>query len=209
MTLVPARPVSRELGGRLCLAFVNSVLWRRSGTGRDLLTDFAAFVRYLVSSGGLDPASGDALVETAAARPDESSVAFDRAIELREVLYRLFSAITAGEPPATADLERLNATLARGMGTLAVRSGPAGYALGWDQTRPGLDWPMWELAVSAAAVLGSEDLAALKQCPGESCGWLFVDESRAGNRRWCSSQLCGNRDRVRRHYQRTHDSHPA
>jgi predicted RNA-binding Zn ribbon-like protein len=206
VTLVPARPISRELGGRLGLAFVNSVLWRRSGNGRDLLTDFPALVHYLVGSGGFDSASGDALLRAAATRPEESVAAFDRAIELREVLYRLFSAAAAGEQPATADLDRLNATFARGMGTLAVRSGPAGYELGWDQTRPELDWPTWEIAVSAAAVLGSDDLAALKQCPGESCGWLFIDESRAGNRRWCSSQLCGNRDRVRRHYQRTHDS---
>ena len=209
VTLVPARPISREIGGRLCLAFVNSVLWRRSGNGRDLLTDFPAFVRYLVNSGGLDPASGDALREAAATRPTESVAAFEQAIELREVLYRLFSAAAAGERPATADLDFLNATFACGMGALAVRAGPAGFELGWDRTRPGLDWPIWEIAVSAAAVLGSDDLAVLKQCPGQSCGWLFIDESRAGNRRWCSSQLCGNRDRVRRHYQRTHDSRTA
>jgi len=209
VTLAPARPISRELGGRLCLAFVNSVLWRRSGQGRDLVTDYPAFVHYLVNSEALDPATGDALLETSLARPKNSAAAFDQAVELREALYRLFSAAAAGERPATADLDRLNATFARGMGALAVRPVPSGYALDWERAPHELDSPLWEIAVSAAALLGSDDLAALKQCPGESCGWLFIDESRAGNRRWCSSQLCGNRDRVRRHYQRTHDSRPA
>ncbi|HKA68280.1 MAG TPA: ABATE domain-containing protein, partial [Actinomycetes bacterium] len=200
VTLVPARQIPRELGGRLCLAFVNSVLWRRSGAGRDLLTDYAAFVRYLVGSGGLDPATADALLETSLPRPAESQAGFGRAIELREVLYRLFSAAASDEQPATADLDRLNTALTGGLGSLEVRSVPTGFALDWAPAQHELDWPLWEIAVSAAALLGSDDLAGLKQCPGPSCGWLFIDESRAGNRRWCSSQLCGNRDRVRRHY---------
>jgi predicted RNA-binding Zn ribbon-like protein len=34
------------------------------------------------------------------------------------------------------------------------------------------------------------------------CGWLFVDESRNGSRRWCSMKDCGNRAKARRHYRK-------
>ena len=40
----------------------------------------------------------------------------------------------------------------------------------------------------------------VKACGG--CGWLFVDRTRNGSRRWCISALCGNRDKARRHYHR-------
>ncbi|MER8944136.1 CGNR zinc finger domain-containing protein [Mesorhizobium sp. M0915] len=31
------------------------------------------------------------------------------------------------------------------------------------------------------------------------CGWLFVDISRGGKRRWCNMRVCGNREKVARH----------
>lgn len=33
----------------------------------------------------------------------------------------------------------------------------------------------------------------LKACPGPDCGWVFVDRSRNGSRRWCQMSDCGNR----------------
>lgn len=204
IALTPARPVPREVGGRLCLAFVNSVLWRR-GQARDLLVDYPAFVGYLGAIGCLEQPEQDELLETARVLPGESTAVFNQLIELREALFRVLSAAAAGDQPLAADLDLLNQVIARGMRSLTVRPSTTGYALTWGPAEHGLDWPVWEIAASAAAVLDSDDLAALKQCPGESCGWLFIDESRGGNRRWCSSKLCGNRDRVRRHYQRTHE----
>ncbi|WP_083433890.1 CGNR zinc finger domain-containing protein [Nostocoides australiense] len=34
---------------------------------------------------------------------------------------------------------------------------------------------------------------------------VFVDTSRQRNRRWCPADDCGNRNRVRAHYQRGRD----
>jgi hypothetical protein len=31
-------------------------------------------------------------------------------------------------------------------------------------------------------------------CPGDDCGWVFLDHR--GRRRWCSMQSCGNRAKV-------------
>lgn len=33
----------------------------------------------------------------------------------------------------------------------------------------------------------------LRACPGPGCGWVFVDRSRSGSRRWCQMSDCGNR----------------
>ncbi|MEV6404579.1 CGNR zinc finger domain-containing protein [Streptomyces bobili] len=44
--------------------------------------------------------------------------------------------------------------------------------------------------------------AALRQCAGDNCPIVYVDMSRGRRRRWCSSEVCGNRERVARHRRR-------
>lgn len=45
--------------------------------------------------------------------------------------------------------------------------------------------------------------ARLRQCEGDHCHRVYLDTSRGGRRRWCSSEVCGNRERVARHRART------
>ncbi|PWS52238.1 hypothetical protein DLE01_06550, partial [Streptomyces sp. FT05W] len=44
--------------------------------------------------------------------------------------------------------------------------------------------------------------AALRRCQGDACRRLYLDTSRGMRRRWCSSEVCGNRERVARHRRR-------
>ena len=43
----------------------------------------------------------------------------------------------------------------------------------------------------------TERLGRVKACASDECGWIFYDRSKPGNRRWCSSTLCGNRQKTR------------
>jgi predicted RNA-binding Zn ribbon-like protein len=61
----------------------------------------------------------------------------------------------------------------------------------------GLDLPALELARAAGALLASTELETVGRCPGEGCGWLFLDTR--GRRRWCTMAVCGNRAKARRH----------
>jgi len=45
-------------------------------------------------------------------------------------------------------------------------------------------------------------LDRLKMCASEECKWIFFDRSKPGNRRWCSSAVCGNRHKTRSYRQR-------
>jgi predicted RNA-binding Zn ribbon-like protein len=40
-------------------------------------------------------------------------------------------------------------------------------------------------------------LDRLKMCSSDECHWVFFDRSKPGKRRWCSSLLCGNRQKTR------------
>ncbi|MGW2492253.1 CGNR zinc finger domain-containing protein [Streptomyces sp. NPDC001606] len=44
--------------------------------------------------------------------------------------------------------------------------------------------------------------AAVRQCAGDACPLVYLDTSRGRRRRWCSSEVCGNRERVARHRRR-------
>ncbi|MHC5701712.1 CGNR zinc finger domain-containing protein [Streptomyces sp. PKU-MA01144] len=44
--------------------------------------------------------------------------------------------------------------------------------------------------------------ARLRRCEGDGCRRVYLDTSRGRRRRWCSSEVCGNRERVARHRRR-------
>ncbi len=53
------------------------------------------------------------------------------------------------------------------------------------------------------------DRALLRACSGDGCTRVYLDTSRGHRRRWCSSELCGNRERVARHRRRVLAARPA
>jgi|Tabmets5t2r1_1033131.scaffolds.fasta_scaffold06801_4 predicted RNA-binding Zn ribbon-like protein len=64
----------------------------------------------------------------------------------------------------------------------------------------GLELPIHAVVWAAGDLLTSDSIATVKACPGDDCGWLFLDPR--GRRRWCSMSSCGNRAKVRAHAQR-------
>lgn len=202
MILLERDETPHEYGGRLCLGFANSIVWRRSDAPIDQLTSYDDVVACVARSGVLD--SPEELVELAAAHPRRAKAALAGAVRLREVLFTLFSDVASGAAPDAGSMRVLNDVLAESLAHVSVRpAGDGRFAAGWGSACH-LERPTWLVAASAASVLSSEDdRGRLKQCPGEQCGWLFVDASSSRTRRWCDSRLCGNRARVRAHYERT------
>jgi predicted RNA-binding Zn ribbon-like protein len=49
----------------------------------------------------------------------------------------------------------------------------------------------------------SGNLDRLKTCASNECQWIFFDRSKPGNRRWCSSLICGNRQKTRDYRKRS------
>ncbi|GAB3380978.1 CGNR zinc finger domain-containing protein [Amycolatopsis echigonensis] len=75
--------------------------------------------------------------------------------------------------------------------------------LRWEVETP----PHARLAVEAVldwAALEKDLPGRLRACANDECQLFLIDRSRANRARWCSMAACGNREKVRRHYQRTH-----
>lgn len=60
------------------------------------------------------------------------------------------------------------------------------------------------LAIMSAfsIVADPRELGRVKTCPGDNCGWMFVDETKNSRRTWCLMETCGNRAKAARHYQK-------
>lgn len=46
----------------------------------------------------------------------------------------------------------------------------------------------------------------VKACPLDDCQWAFLDQSRNRSRRWCSMEVCGNREKTRAFRDRHRDA---
>jgi predicted RNA-binding Zn ribbon-like protein len=167
------------------------------------LDDYPNLVSWAQDKGILSDGEVQHLVRNAEVHPAQASAVLNQAITLRETIYRIFSAAVAGRSPETADLAALNAALSQGMTHLRIIQTAAGFVWDWDGGEDALDQMLWPVVRSAGDLLTSKELERVGECAGDrGCGWLFLDMSRNHSRRWCSMELCGNRAKVRRHYQR-------
>ncbi|HEY6479369.1 MAG TPA: CGNR zinc finger domain-containing protein, partial [Streptosporangiaceae bacterium] len=67
------------------------------------------------------------------------------------------------------------------------------------------------LARDAVDLFAGPLAARIRVCAAGDCGLLYLDQSRTGNRQWCSMQRCGTRAKVRAHRARSRgaDSPPG
>jgi len=174
------------LGGRPALDFVNT---RRERWWRDVETlvipqDLAGWI----ASAGLlaeEPAVDQALLRAArdlreainaavvalgepGSCPKDVVAAIDQWLPHAHVADHL--SIRQGEAPVLAP---------------GVPAEPARHALGL-------------IARDAAEMLGTDERERIRVCASETCSARFFDRSRAGQRRWCSMQGCGNVAKARR-----------
>ena len=185
------------VGGAPCLDFVNTVDRMVAKPWVENLNDYADLCAWSEQAGSLPKAQARSLARQANAKA--AQVVLERARALREACYRLFLALAEQRPPAAADLAALNAELGPALAHLRVQGADSGFAFGWERAEEALDAPLWPVARSAAELLTSAERVHVKRCGSETCLWLFLDETKNHQRRWCDMKVCGNRAKVRAH----------
>jgi predicted RNA-binding Zn ribbon-like protein len=211
MTVKSRENKFKLIGGLSSLDFVNTVGGREAsahsgrepnyqgGFREERLDEYEDLLAWGKKSGLLSEAEVRNLERKAKDEPRTAAAVLKRAVKLREAVYRLFKAAIEGWQPDEADLNKLNEELLEARAQENVVFDKNGFHFGWkDDERVSLDKVLRMLAQSAADVLTSEDLSRVKQCGGDSCGWVFLDTSRSGNRVWCDMKDCGNLAKVHR-----------
>lgn len=187
-------------GGRLCLDYINTLRRRLTGYPHELLATYADLVAWGRQAGVLTAQQGQVLLRGAERQPREAQAVLRRAVAMREALYRIFARIAGKRAPAPEDMAALNAVLAEALAAARVVVKGHGFTWAWAEEQDGLNRPLWPVVRSAAEVLTSREVAAVRKCAASDCAWVFVDQSRNRSRRWCDMKMCGNRAKARRHY---------
>ncbi len=188
------------LGGALCLDFVNTKNWDPSEQAYDFFRDYPALLQWSLQLGIVTQPEAENLYRLASHSEREAVEASDKVHGLRDAIYRIFSTAARGGKAPLEDLILVNAALSGALSHLQVGYQKSRYVWQWADQDLSLDSPLWKVLQSTGELLTSEKEERVKRCDG--CGWLFLDTTRSGRRRWCDMSLCGNRAKARRHYAR-------
>lgn len=173
--------------GHAALDLAATVAGRLKGQPRDLLATPEYLDRWLSAAG---------LSTTAEATGEDLRAARS----LREALYRLALARARGGALHSDDLELVNRWAAEPEPVPQLEQG----GVRWIGC--GVRAQLAAIARAGVELLGGEWRDRIRECDGGGCAILFVDASRAGDRRWCSMAACGNKAKVAEFRRRRRES---
>jgi predicted RNA-binding Zn ribbon-like protein len=180
------------IGNHLTLDFSNTRPLL-NGEAVELVPDFNALLRWfhaaeLISSRDM------ALLRRQWNGSARAQQTLEAMLELRTKLRKEILAWRQGGAVHHSTVAELNQLMANHpMLTKLSVSGPESATKLYFETRKPEDL-FAPLAHSAASLFAHADRNRVRKCA--NCIGLFYDTSKKGTRRWCSMQLCGNREKV-------------
>lgn len=190
-----------RLGGSPSLDFANTMAPRFGGSPRDLLVDAETVVHWGVSAGLVQKTQLTSML----AKVEHSSHAralLTEARILREAIFAVFVANAERKPIPPQAAEALERGFIRSLERMRLVRSDRTYRWASCAERPEAILDL--VAHDAVDLLRSPRCHRVKLCASEEdCGWLFLDTTKSGTRRWCSMEICGNRAKVQR-YRRRH-----
>jgi len=183
------RPIAaiRLDGGRLCLDFVNTIHDRFAAATEDYLATPERYADWARHAGALHDDEVVKLSKTDKAQAD----LMNDISALRSSSYLALSAWIDGTPMSAGALRVINAWLRESRKDQALA--PDGRLV--LQPPPGdTRLPLKRIVLDFVDTLEAARMGTLKlkHCANHSsCGWIFADTSKNGQRRWCAMQTCG------------------
>jgi predicted RNA-binding Zn ribbon-like protein len=197
----------KYLGGDASLDLVNTVDWTVRGLANERLTSYERLTEWAEGAGLVSPTDAERLRAAARSRPRAARMVLVRARRLRSVLQHLYGGLATRTLKASG-WEDFNSELADALQRLrigrrrATRKGALRVDWTWRVPEGRLDSFLWPVVWSAAMLLTSEEADHIRVCGGTDCGWMYVDRSRNGLRRWCAMETCGTAEKTRRRRER-------
>ncbi|WP_201315462.1 ABATE domain-containing protein [Dyella sp. EPa41] len=172
------------VGGRPSLDFVNTISWPETGREHDWLSSPGNARRWF------------AAVDLPF--PRAKTVDLASLHKTRQLLARVLRPLAHGEQAPAGALAEFSKAAARAYQHRLID--PASLAWHWPAPQTAAE-ALAPILLDAADLVTAGDHQRLRFCP--SCDWLFEDQTRNGQRRWCDMADCGSRDKARRYYHRT------
>ncbi|WP_430968279.1 CGNR zinc finger domain-containing protein [Spongiimicrobium sp. 2-473A-2-J] len=188
-------------GGKLCLDYVNTIHDRFERPLRDYLQTPDDLIRWSLQAGILTTEDHRILEKTVLQKSANAEAFFAKAIQFRQVLYRLFHSISHDKKVEIGDLDAFNTFVSKSFSMLKIKRQRGKFTEGWNLESQDLHTITYPIVRDAYNLLLSDKHYRIRECP--KCGWLFFDSSKNGKRRWCSMETCGSRSKAREWYNRS------
>jgi len=185
------------VGGDPALNFANTI----SGWGtddEDWLTDYAGFARWALLAGLIDAQEHRLALRLAAANPAAAERVYAEMAELRLAFIRTLHRTLRGNNAGAGDLAAIDRWVKASAMALELHQHSGVFHHAWATPVSPLEKPLLAAAAAIGRFLFETDFEKLKLCALPTCGWLFVDVSKNGRRRWCDMSVCGNLAKARR-----------
>jgi predicted RNA-binding Zn ribbon-like protein len=175
----------RLVGGHPALDLVNTDVVSEHDRSADVMRSAREFLDWCAFAG----------LETPAPAAGDATAPLAEAAALRAALRSLFESVAKGEEMDADALRIVRETCADAVAHAEARFVDSRLSWTWPPTAARAQ--LWSVAFAAVELLRSGPAGRIKLCPG--CGFVFLDTSRSGSRRWCSMDDCGNDEKGRRY----------
>jgi predicted RNA-binding Zn ribbon-like protein len=183
-----------------CMDLINSEeLDGRDGVPEEHLPSVDAAIDYFTKRGLAHEATLRAQAESG---PGGGDGWLARLYATRSALREVWDAEVEARPPRQDALDTVN-DLLRQAPRIELVPGEGGIGVGHRHTEVDpTGEALARVTVPLVEALASGETSRFRICANDACRWVFEDRSRAGRRRWCDMQSCGNRAKVRRYRSR-------
>ena len=194
------------LGGRLAIDFVNTAPVAPGAL--DALTNWSDLVAFLAATGTISLNRESTLRDLVQDAELETSALRRYALQLRAAIREILEARVSGFALDADCIATINGILECTEGyerlepVIYADEGEQDWKMAPVSRVHGMEWLIAAIARSAAELVAEGPAAPVRICANPKCGLFFYDESRTGDRKWCSMATCGNRTKVATHFRR-------
>jgi predicted RNA-binding Zn ribbon-like protein len=190
-------------GGVLCLDFANTMSDRQHEPGTEYLNNFEDLLYWAEKKAGvISPETAQLLEKAAVAEPERAQRFFKEAMALRELIYGIFYQLGKNQAVDPVRLQAFNETAKLYLPHIQLRQHENHFEEAWHWEAGSIYQITAPVVKTAYDLLLSDKLHRVRECSSNHCGWLFLDTSKNGMRRWCSMKTCGSNDKAIKYYYR-------
>ena len=184
----------------MCFDFINTVHDRVNLPTSDYLFDYQAFI-FWNKRLKVMPVNKIKRLESFSRRNAKlAAKTLSEIKKRRETLYNLFSSIAAGKGIDNQLLIKFNKILSTSLKHIWFVYSKGVLTLSWDDRIVNLYEPFWVIIKSAFDIVASGNFQRIKEC--SECGWIFLDNTKNNNRKWCNMLTCGAKNKARTYYRK-------
>ncbi len=178
------------IGGSLVFDLVNTVKYRGAEDPQDKLQTYSDLLEWSLLAGLLDKVEIEQIADAS-----NGNAILSEVLEIREDLWRAFNREHVSDREYRRAISNFEKRIS-GLRRNASIDPLTGVLTQFVKINAPCDL-VSRLVDAIADVFSNRDTLRIKSCQGEDCDWLFIDRTKAGQRRWCDTKTCGNLARVR------------